>query len=388
MTDTAHTKQQASLQILCNEPFRVFFPLGFFCSLIGVSHWLWYYSGLTETYSCHYHGLFQIQGFEIGFAAGFLMTALPRFLETPPARPWELFLGIALYLSGNIALYLERWIEAEIGFLSVIVFLLVFAARRFPKRQDTPPPDFLFIPFGFLHALAGGLLILYPLPGLAKLGPRLVEQGMLLSFTMGIGPYLGARLLTGQTPDFPPLSPTRLFRNTLLGLALFASFWVEAGISQQAGLFLRALAVSIQLFTSVPLTRPLTQPLWHLRFLRLAFFCIPAGLWLAALVPDYEILALHITFIGGFAPLTFIVATRVITSHCGFEPLWQKNTRTVVVLVFALFFAFLSRMISDLWVDYYFGMLHIGAGFWLLGAIPWGLVWLPRMTPRHIDPSH
>ena len=81
-----------------HEPFRIFFPLGILCGLVGVSHWLWYYAGLTETYSCQYHGLFQIQGFETGFAAGFLMTALPRFLEVPGARPWEVFLGLFFFL--------------------------------------------------------------------------------------------------------------------------------------------------------------------------------------------------------------------------------------------------------------------------------------------------
>ena len=53
-----------------SEPFRVFFPLGVGFGLIGVSHWLWYHAGLIETYSCHYHGLVQIQCFEASFVVG------------------------------------------------------------------------------------------------------------------------------------------------------------------------------------------------------------------------------------------------------------------------------------------------------------------------------
>lgn len=59
----------------------------------GGFHWLWYYLGWIDRYAGLYHGLFQIQGFERAFAAGFLMTAMPRFLETPGTRPWELLPG-------------------------------------------------------------------------------------------------------------------------------------------------------------------------------------------------------------------------------------------------------------------------------------------------------
>ncbi|MBI4531701.1 MAG: hypothetical protein HY709_09260, partial [Candidatus Latescibacteria bacterium] len=51
------------LRLICNEPFRVFFPLGIVCGLIGVSHWLLYQVGWIGQYSCFYHGLIQIQGF-------------------------------------------------------------------------------------------------------------------------------------------------------------------------------------------------------------------------------------------------------------------------------------------------------------------------------------
>ena len=62
----------------------------------------------------------------------------------------------------------------------------------------------MFVLFGFLHALAGGLLILHPMEGFVKLGQRTVEQGMPLAFIMGIGSYLGPRLLgRAQTPGTP-----------------------------------------------------------------------------------------------------------------------------------------------------------------------------------------
>ena len=313
------------------------------------------------------------------------MTALPRFLEVPGARPWELLLGAGLLLWGASELYLENWAVAEVGFLALVLHLLIFAARRFPKRRDTPPPDFIFVPFGLLHALMGGLLILYPLPGFVKLGHRMVEQGMLLAFIMGIGPYLGTRLLTGTLPAIQPPTLGRIVLNVSTGLALLLSFWIEAGYSEPLGKLLRAFTVSTHLIRTVPILRRTTRPLWHLRFLWLSFWCLLGGLWLAGLFPDYEILSLHMTFIGGFSLLTLTVATHVIAAHCGFESLWEKDTRTVLTLGISFLAALIARMISDFAADYYFGMLHIAAGIWLIGALVWGLVFIPKVAPWHIS---
>ncbi|MDA0748420.1 MAG: NnrS family protein, partial [bacterium] len=330
------------------------------------------------------HGLFQIQGFEMAFVTGFLMTALPRFMEVPSARPWELFLGVAFLILGVAALYQERWVLAEVGFLAQVVHLCIFALRRFGKRQDTPPPTFLLVPIGLLHALLGGLLILYPLPGFVKLGQRMVEQGMLLSFVLAIGPYLGPRLLgTIQTKDRSGHPVAHL----VTGVLLFASFWIESGFSPRWGLLLRAGVVTFTLVRTARIHRLPASPLWHLRFLWLSFWCLPGGLWLAGLFPDYDILSLHLTFIGGFSLITFTIASRVIAAHTGFESLWQKNTKTLRFLGGSLVLAALARMASDFYPNYYFGMLHLAAGIWLTGAVIWAVVFLPKVLPWHVTPD-
>ena len=51
--------------------------------------------------------------------------------------------------------------------------------------------------------------------------------------------------------------------------------------------------------------------------------------------------------------------------------------------LFAL--ALLSRLVSDWLPWYYFGMLHVAAGFWMVGLIVWAVVFIPRMSPRHVD---
>ncbi len=375
----------STLNTFCEEPFRLFFPIGFFFSLVGVSHWLWYFVGLSATYSCHYHALVQIQGFEMGFAVGFLMTALPRFLEALPVEPWELLVAAALLIASPVLLYFELWDPAEICFLLLIAHLSVFGLRRYFARQDLPPDSFLFLPFGLLHAGLGALLLVYPLPGFEKLGGRLLEQGTMLCFVMAIGPYLGPRLLASDAG--PPDSPegSRRGRYGLFGALLFLSFWVESGVSPAIGRALRALTITVHLLDTVPLWHRTAKVLWHLEGMRLAFLSLIAGAWCACLLPEYEIAALHLTFLGGFALLTFLVASRVISAHCGFESSWVRNTLPLAQLVVLIPLALVTRLLADAWVDAYFGILHIAAGFFLTGVAIWGAIWLPRLSLRHRD---
>src|SRR5215510_4184758 len=67
------------------EPFRVLFPLGVLVGWVGVGHWLAYGVGVITQFSCLLHGVIQMQAFVGAFAAGFLLTALPRRTGSPPA---------------------------------------------------------------------------------------------------------------------------------------------------------------------------------------------------------------------------------------------------------------------------------------------------------------
>jgi uncharacterized protein involved in response to NO len=372
------------LLVLCDEPFRIFFPLGIAASLIGVSHWLWYFAGLTESYSCIYHGLIQIQGFELSFATGFIMTALPRFLETKRATPVEVFLGALLAILGVLCLYQELWFEAQVCTILLVLNLSLFAIRRYRARKDELPSTFYLIFFGVIHALLGGILILWPIQGFVKLGHKMVEQGMMLCFILAAGPYLGPRLMGTKEVDLSVTAKSVLV-NMATGTLLMASFWIETGWSSQIGVLIRAAVVTTRGLTSIHMHLPGSKPLWHLRFLRISFWCVAGGLWLAAIFPDYDILSLHMTFIGGFSLLTFLIATRIISSHCGFEDLWGRNTKSGITLGITFILAVASRMASDFFTDYYFGMLHIASGFWLTGALTWAIVFLPKLLPWHIS---
>jgi uncharacterized protein involved in response to NO len=383
------------LRLICNEPFRVFFPLGIVCGLIGVSHWLLYYVGWVAQYSCFYHGLIQIQGFLTCFIVGFLMTALPKFLEVPAARPHEIFLNIALVMVILIGLVRENRTTAEIGFLALILHTILFAAKRFRKRKDLPPTEFVFILFGFLFAMTGGLMLLSP--ATTATGRRLIEQGMPLSFIMAIGGFL-IPLLLGYRPRAPrdasseairqtvePMQRIRITLYLLTGGLLLFSFIVESLLSGPAGKLLRAAVVSAYLLWVVKIHRRPLSNLWHIRFIRLSLYLVMSGLYLSGFFPDYDIMALHLLFIGGFSMIALSIGTRVVVSHCGFEPLWNRNLAAVVIFGIFFLIALGLRLSADLYPDAYFLLVAFASGFWLIGVFVWGVYFVPKM--RFVDTS-
>ena len=390
MSSASESQPLSRAEILLEEPFRVFFPLGVLGGLAGVFLWLAPYLGLGLPHGGLYHGLMQIQGFALAFAVGFLMTSLPRFMEAQRTRGWEIGLNAVLLAGSGLALYLGAWRAAEIGYMALLAHMLVFALRRFAGRQDNPPPAFVLVGFGLLCGLAGGWFLLYPLSGFIRLGPNLLEQGMFLAFVMAVGSHLGPRLLHGNR-EYPETEGP-VFRKMLsiycgVGLLLVASFPLEAGWSPMWGRLLRGLVVTVQLLIAVRIHRPPRRPLCHLYLLWLSFWGVPAGIWLAALFPDYEMAMLHVTFVGGFGLITLMIANRVVVAHCDFEELWERNGWSLAVPGVLVVLAAAARLGADLYPAAYMGMLHGGAGLWLLGMLLWGIAFVPKMGPGNVSPD-
>ena len=141
--------------LFLEEPFRVLFPVGVFATLVGVIPWLSFALGWTQPPASYTHGMLQIQAFEAAFFTGFLMTSLPRFLETTPTRWWELLLSLSLCLALTVALGTNNWRIGQWLFLSLMTHLLVFLVRRLRTRGDDPPPFFAFVPIGLIAGWLG-----------------------------------------------------------------------------------------------------------------------------------------------------------------------------------------------------------------------------------------
>ncbi len=395
MTDNA--VRPSAISVFCKEPYRLFFPLGFIYALIGSSHWIWFHLGWTEHYGAAFHGFFQIQGFGTAFAVGFLMTALPRFLETPFARVWELGTALLLSITSTASAVLDYSRTADALFLALFLFVVLFAVRRFHQRKCPPPPEFVYVLSGFIHAIAGAAMILYPPDGLYKLGERMVQQGILLSFIMTFGSYLGVRLLglhntrvqtieihAGEDNRFSKLK-LKVMGFALIALGLFVSFWIEAAGHPVPGRVMRALAVTLQLGVIAGLVRLPRRHFPAVYLLWLSFLFTMAGLWISAVFPAWEPTMNHFTLIGGFGLMILIISMRVTLAHGGFEEYWLKTSAGIVLIGIGTLMALALRICAQFWIEHYIPILAASAICWNIALIAWALCIVPKMAPRYIE---
>ena len=146
-----------AVSIVCDEPYRLFFPLGILIGFIGAGHWLFYTVGWSSSYSGLFHSLIQTQGYMICFVIGFLMTAMPRLSSTAHASIREVGSAFLLICAivGFLAVHL--WIWAELGFIALLLAFVRFAFVRISRRNPShvPPVEFVWIPIAILHGLVG-----------------------------------------------------------------------------------------------------------------------------------------------------------------------------------------------------------------------------------------
>jgi uncharacterized protein involved in response to NO len=371
-----------------SEPFRAFFPLGVLLGWVGIGHWLLYSIGVTATYSCMLHGLVQTQAFLMAFAVGFLMTALPRRTQAPPASAGELWLAAAALTTTAVAATAARWAIAEISYVVVLLILLEFAVRRFLARTSgrRPPAAFVLVPFAFLHGLGGAGLILawaaFGAPGwTVALGRLLVEQGVFLCLVVGIG-GLVLPLMAGAPPPPDLGSSSRERRKAIAygvaGTMILASFLLEQAGWVVLGPLVRAAVVAIGLGLGGGAWRPPDRHGLHRRLVWLAVWLTPLGLASAGIWPDYRVPALHVLFIGGFSLLAFGVATHVALSHLNLEREREGSPIAIKILGGGMILALLGRIAAD-WSATYFEHLGAAAAAWLVGSAAWLLFLGPRL---------
>jgi uncharacterized protein involved in response to NO len=113
--------------------------------------------------------------------------------------------------------------------------------------------------------------------------------------------------------------------------------------------------------------------------LLLSTFFIEAGL--------RQLGALHLSFVGGFGLMTFIIASRVVIGHAGFEPLWQGHRPSLMIPLALIALSTPVRLAADAFPDNYAEWLGASGGLWVLGVAIWGLVFLPKMLPHHVAPD-
>jgi uncharacterized protein involved in response to NO len=366
-----------------NDPYRIFFPLGIVLGVMGVLIWPVYYFGITQGYSGRAHAFVQTNGFLFAFIAGFLLTAIPRFTATQAPSKRTQYIMAAVVTGCAVALEFQLFAIGN-GLYVVAHFMLIgLAIPRFRRRQHHPPETFPFIGAGLIAGTLGALInagIAWQIvpPSLDLLGKRLLTEGMVLLLVLGVGGFLGPRLLGfAALPKFAgefksDTADRKVFLYKVAAVALLLSVIAEYGFGYAAMAFLRAaVATSVILSTIRPWRLPATRTTlaWSVW---IAHWLVILSLWLVAAAPRYRIDLLHVLFIGGFTLLIFAVGTRVTLSHGGHQLELERRSWPLRIALGTGMVAMLARVGAPFAAFSYFQHLAFASLFWTVGILFWG----------------
>lgn len=370
-------------------PYRVLFPLGFFHAVVGASYWVLHALGFLEYPGVqHAHEMFT--GFLLSFAAGFLLTAIPRFTGAQSCTRTELSLGAALSLL-TFSVH-SAWLT-----LTMLLFLASFFFRRFMKEGEfSPPPHFVFLPVGLTLGLSGSAILTliefgqmdskYLVP--ARL---ILYSGTMLAFLLGIGAKLISALLGWSAPpthhQIQPLHKKGMNAVPFIQAGLFLlSFALEIGVHPGLGKGLRAACATWIALQNWKLHhRPLAQgklPFW----IWVTGWLLLIGLWIQAFFPSLGIHASHLTFVMGFALIVFMVASRVTLAHGGYPLECESKSKVYAVTAISLIIAGTTRFIA-VWTASYTRHLGYAAITFIFGLGVWGYYFLPKLLRRYDEKS-
>jgi len=378
-------KPKHSIQLFCEEPFRLFFPVGLTLGIVGVSLWPLYYAGLITMYPATAHSRLMIEGFMASFIIGFLGTAGPRITATRHFSRGELMTLLTLDLFSAGLHFGGAHRAGDILFIFCLGSFLFVIGKRFVQRKDSPPPNFALVALGLLNGMTGALLLalfeneVYSTP--YRIGTSLLEQGFILLPILGVAPFLLARLLdlpsTDELPESRTLPPgwiARAIFAAAIGLVIDLTLIAESfGVTAIAG-WVRLATVLVYLIARMP-----RQGRTFLGdCLRIGIATVVVGIGVEALWPQYRIGALHIVFVSGFSFIVLTVAIRVVFGHSGNAHLFQKRLPFFIVVGALIFLAMLSRYVADLTPGTRTVHLIAAAITWLVAV----LIWMGKVIPK------
>jgi len=357
------------------EPYRIFFPLGIFWGAVGVGHWLFFALHWIPAYSMQLHSAIQVDAYMGCFIVGFLLTAIPRFASAPFANGKEVLVFFVLLNAAPVFYLRQEWIYARFCFAAWLLTLVVFGGRRFLKKTGAglhPPVEFVWLPAAFLCGLSGVSLMIgadasfFP-PVAGKIGKLLSEQGFLLCIVLGVGSFLGPRLMG----TFKPAVKGAVYLQIGAILGLVSTFVLEGAGDALAAYLIRACIIALVYFRSGALVfRPLVKDQFA-RLLCISFWMVFLGYAGLVFFPAYRPAFLHVTFLGGYALMTFSVATMVVFSHGGEGDRLKRASWQLPMLGGILALALSLRAAAVFFPEYFFILLGAASVGWLLGAGLW-----------------
>lgn len=377
---------------LHREPFRVFFPCATLAGLIGVALWPVLLLGWLENYPGPSHARLMVQGFFAGFIFGFMGTAIPRLIGAAPFSARETVSLLALFLGNVTANTVGMNTLADVLFVVELAYLFRLLKHRcHAGKSEPPPPSFVLVGLAFASALVGTGLQLAgrhwvlnpPLDLLARL---LSYHALVLLAVLGAGGFLLPRFLglgtrrnvsecATKTPEW--ICAARFAKIT--GALLLATYVAEAlGWSRASGTA-RSMIIVGYLFREMPLER------WRWDWrgvhwqLSLGLLCLPLGVFAAGWFPSMRIPLMHVELVGGFALVTFSVATRVVFGHSGARQKLKQFNPWLTSAALLMLLGLVSRIFGDVVPGIQTTHYNYGAACWMAGVAVWAGCVLPRV---------
>ncbi len=364
------------------DPYRILFPIGAVFALWGAIVWpIAWALGLPQ--AAVTHRALMMQGFELSFVLGFLLTAIPGFTGGQRFHPLELVVAATLMcgLAGSVAAGTPA--PASAFAAAAIAWAAAAIARRVIAKRVLPPEEFAFVGLGLALGFAGTLWqawsgfgtapIAEPVPYFAQ---RLVSLGMMLPLVLGIGGLLVPAFAGIPNPLAIPgvaKAHERSGRRGLymiLALILGSSFVFDARGQTREGAIARALVATVMLLWVWKLPVRAARNDTFSVALRLAGVCVLIGAWLAVVLPAHSLAGFHVMFIGGFGLLTLGIATRVVVSH-GRHPSAQERSLLRGWQVAALLLAAATRAAAESLPIYRAPLLGVSGLLWTVAWVAW-----------------
>ena len=370
-------------------PYRLLFPLGALFAVAGVAPWPLHAAGLAP-WPGPLHAALMIEGFELCFVLGFLLTSIPAFTHGEPASPLELGRALLGPLVFGIAAAFHADALALAAFTLTLFGLAIAVAARVIHAKLKPAEEFLFVGVGLALGIAGAIsqlgaalnLWTEPTP---RLGLHLVSLGMVLALVLGVGSLLVPVFAGIRDPLVIPgvAGPhDRAGRRPLylgLGAALVGSFVLEGFGQARSAAILRALVATVFVALVWKLVRPPGRRALGAWAMWAAGWLTVLGLVLAAALPLHAIALEHLVFIGGYGLLTLAIGTRVVVGH-GRHPVTDESRVLTIGVVAMLAIALALRLAAE-WISST-GQLHVlatASAFWILAWLLWALGAIPRI---------
>lgn len=382
-------------QMVLEEPYRAFFPVGMLAGIWGVMMWPMLYAGWIHFYPGEAHTRIMIEGFLGAFVLGFIGTAFPRLTGN---RSWfggEFFLILLLWTLTVMSHAMGKVQAGDAAFCVLLLALFTgMAGRWIAGHRDTPPPGFLLAFAGILGAaVAAGFLAwnTNPSPAQLQFARLCLFQGFLLLPLMGIGPYVLPRFFgmnSSHSFDDAPSPPNgwwpKAISATIAGLLVIAGFVLEVMGNALAGQLLRAMVILVWFALETPVFRRVKLSTTPGNAVRWAVIGLASGLACAAFWPLTRVGSLHLFFVTGLGLVTMAVGTRVILGHAGRHDLLTGKILWLRWVIGLLILAATTRMSCDFLPNLRVSHHIYAAWTWTIAAVIW-LIALGKFLFRNED---